>query len=67
MVAAECTERWLPSGDVATGSTGVQHATAANGRKTAPSWKMPTAPRFAADKPNKKRLNVTPGPGSYCV
>ena len=49
------------------GSTGVQHATAANGRKTAPSWKMPTAPRFAADKPNKKRLNVTPGPGSYCV
>ena len=20
-----------------------------------------------ADKPNKKRLNVTPGPGSYCV
>ena len=49
------------------GSTGIQHATAANGRKTAPSWKMPTAPRFAADKPNKKRLNVTPGPGSYCV
>ena len=46
------------------GSTGQQHSSR---YASSSSWGFGTASRWAADKPKKGRLNVTPGPGSYCV